>query len=229
MPVFGYRQGLRGRPERIEEPQSGAVRSVFDFHNFREDLAQICKRPILLDSAEQLLGGEAYIHQSRINFKPAFKGKEFYWHSDFETWHVEDGMPRMKALSCALSLTDNNEFNGALMLVPGSHQTYIYCVGETPAENYKQSLKKQEYGTPSHESLTDLISQYGIDCPKGKAGSVVLFDCNIMHGSNSNISPWSRTNLFFVYNRLDNQLQAPLSGQPSRPDFIANSKPRSLR
>jgi hypothetical protein len=43
--------------------------------------------------ARQLLGSDVYVHQSRVNFKPGFNGQDFYWHSDFETWHAEDGMP----------------------------------------------------------------------------------------------------------------------------------------
>lgn len=63
--------------------------------------------PRLLDIAQFLLDDEVYIHQSRLNYKPGFRGKEFYWHSDFETWHVEDGMPRLRALSISITLTEN--------------------------------------------------------------------------------------------------------------------------
>src|SRR3546814_18361378 len=84
-----------------------------------------------------------YIHQSRLNYKPGFKGKEFYWHSDFETWHVEDGMPRMRALSMSVLLAENTTHNGPLMLIPGSHQTYLTCVGETPDAHYLSSLKRR--------------------------------------------------------------------------------------
>lgn len=59
----------------------------------------------LLNVARQILGSEVYIHQFRANMKPGFLGKEFYWHSDFETWHVEDGMPSMRAPMCSWSTT----------------------------------------------------------------------------------------------------------------------------
>jgi ectoine hydroxylase len=176
----------------------------------------------LVNVARQILGSEVYVHQSRLNLKPGFSGKEFYWHSDFETWHVEDGMPRMRALSCVILLTENNEFNGPLMLIPGSHMHYISCVGQTPLDHYKQSLKKQEYGVPDQASLRFLVERGGIQAPKGQAGSVVFFDCNAMHGSNSNISPFPRSNLFFVYNSVDNALRAPRSGLLPRPEFIAS-------
>src|SRR5690606_18676180 len=115
--------------------------------------------------ARQILGGEVYLHQSRANLKPGFKGKEFYWHSDFETWHTEDGMPRMRALSVSIALTENYPFNGPLMLIPGSHKTFVACVGRTPENHYKQSLKRQELGTPDRESLKRLADRGGIVAP----------------------------------------------------------------
>jgi ectoine hydroxylase len=172
--------------------------------------------------AEQILGGPVYIHQSRINFKPAFSGKEFFWHSDFETWHVEDGMPRMRALSISINLTDNNEFNGPLMLMPGSHHHYVACDGHTPEAHYKESLRRQHYGTPDRALLRKLASDCGIVAPKGPRGSLVVFDSNVMHGSGSNISPYHRCNLFVVYNSMENTLVAPYSGLAPRPEYIAS-------
>ena len=121
-------------------------------------------------------------------------------------------MPAMRALSCSVLLTDNNANNGPLMLVPGSHRQFISCVGQTPNEHYKQSLKKQEYGVPDPVSLQLLVEQGGIQAMTAKAGSVVFFDCNTMHGSNSNISPWPRANVFMVYNSMENTLGPPKYG-----------------
>src|SRR5690606_14002734 len=147
-------------------------------------------------------------HQSRVNFKPAFVGKEFYWHSDFETWHVEDGLPRMRALSISINLTDSTDLNGPLMVIPGSRRSFVACVGETPENHYQESLRRQQYGVPDPRVLTEL-AQTGIVTAKGKAGSVVLFDCNAMHGSNSNITPFPRCSLFIVYNSVENTPQRP--------------------
>ena len=94
------------------------VRSVFAIHDNNKPFMQLAAHPRLTAITNYLIGTETYIHQSRISFKPGFTGKEFYWHSDFETWHVEDGMPRMRALSCSIALEDNFHFNGPLMVVP---------------------------------------------------------------------------------------------------------------
>jgi len=208
-------------PEVILEPESEEVRSIFSVHNDDAFFQQLANSPRLLAIVKQILGSDVYVHQSRINFKPGFTGKEFYWHSDFETWHAEDGMPRMRALSCSIALEDNNYYNGSLMVIPGSHRWFVSCVGETPEDHYKESLRRQEYGVPDQESLTKLVNQSRIEMPVGKAGSVLLFDCNTMHGSSANISPYPRSNAFFVYNSVENKLQEPFSSSKPRPNYIA--------
>lgn len=211
----------QSRPEAITERSSQQVRSIFNVHRLSEIFASLVRDERVLNVARELLGSEVYVHQSRINYKPGLHGKEFYWHSDFETWHSEDGMPSMRALSCSILLTDNDEHNGPLLVIPGSHQHYVSCQGETPDEHYKKSLKKQEYGVPDAMLLQYLADIGGIHSCTGKAGSVIFFDCNLMHGSNSNITPYSRSNAFFVYNSIHNQLQQPLAGLTPRPEFVA--------
>lgn len=213
---------LRNREEVITEPTHKEIRSIFDIHRISEVFNEVARNPRLLAMVQELLGSEVYIHQSRINYKPGFRGKEFYWHSDFETWHVEDGMPRMRAVSCSISLTENFEFNGPLMLIPGSQHYFLSCVGATPEDHYKESLKKQEFGVPDDANMAKLAEMSKIVAPKGPAGSATLFECNVMHGSNSNITPYPRTNLFFVFNSVENTVVEPFCGLKPRPEFIAN-------
>ena len=183
----GDRQ-LLDREEAITEPDNGALRSLFAVHLRDCATARLCHDPRIVGIAWQLLGGAAYILQSRINYKPGFKGREFFWHSDFETWHVEDGLARMRTLSCSISLTENAPMNGPLMLVPGSHADFLSCAGDTPEENYKRSLKRQDLGVPDPEHLSHMIERGGLTGATGPAGSVTFFDCNLMHGSGSTIT-----------------------------------------
>ncbi len=213
----------------IREPESDVIRSVFDVHRKSRVCERIVRDPRILAMAEHLLGGRVYVHQSRINCKSGFGGKEFFWHSDFETWHVEDGMPRMRAVSMSIALADNIPANGPLMLIPGSHRHFVSCVGATPEDHYKTSLRRQEFGTPDLESLKRLVEEAGgISVPTGKAGSMILFDCNTMHGSAANITPYPRSNLFVVYNSVENALGPPFGGTKPRPDFIASRDFRPL-
>ncbi|MEQ3635691.1 ectoine hydroxylase [Alcanivorax sp.] len=212
---------LKKHEKVIHDPNSGDIRSVFGMHELSQSFSRLTRDPRILGMVRQLLGSEVYIHQSRINDKFGFEGSGFNWHSDFETWHSEDGMPNMRAVSASLMLTDNNEFNGPLMLIPGSHHYFVPCVGETPDQNWKDSLKAQRVGVPDREILAKLAERGGIEAPKGPAGSLLLFECNTLHASNKNMSPWPRSNLFFVYNSVDNKLGKPFAAKEERPEFLA--------
>jgi ectoine hydroxylase len=213
---------LQQGDEVITEPGSGDVRSIFSVHRISPVFGKLAADVRLAEIASGLLDDDVYIHQSRVNYKPGFRGKEFYWHSDFETWHVEDGMPSMRTLSISIPLTENTPHNGALMLMPGSHKSYAVCTGETPPDHFRASLKKQEYGVPADELLTKLAASHGIQSAIARPGSVIIFDCNVMHGSNSNISPDPRSNVFFVYNAISNRVVEPFCAQPPRPECIAS-------
>lgn len=217
------------RPGIVREPDSEGVRSIFRLHRISDIYKRLFADPRLLDRAKQLLGTDVYIHQSRVNYKPAMNGKEFFWHSDFETWHVEDGMPNMRALSVSVFLTESHEFNGPLMLIPGSHETYIRCQGTTPENHFEQSLRRQEFGVPTGEALEMLLEDREIVAPKGPAGSVVFFDCNTMHGSNGNLSPSPRVNLFAVYNSVENAVVDPFCNRPPRPEYLAERSVEPVR
>ncbi|WP_022869798.1 ectoine hydroxylase [Yaniella halotolerans] len=207
----------------VVEPKSKEVRSIFEVHRTNEIIKKIANDPRLVRRAEQILGTQVYIHQSRINYKPGFAGKEFSWHSDFESWHAEDGMPRPRALSISILLTDNFSFNGPLMIMPGSHKRYISVPGVTPENNYQQSLVMQGAGTPSEETLTEFADSYGIDVLEGKAGDAIMFDSNCMHASNSNVTPFARSNVFLVYNSVENSAVEPYAAPKRRPEFIAST------
>ena len=212
----------------VREPGGDAVRSVFEIHRLDPVFAELATDPRVLDPVRQILGSEVYLHQTRANLKPGFHGKEFYWHSDFETWHAEDGMPTMRALSMSISLTANEIHNGSLMIIPGSHRTFVGCRGATPSDHYRDSLRAQEVGVPSEMDLTRLVAEGGIETITGPAGSAVMFDCNVMHGSASNITPFSRSNLFFVFNSVENAVVEPFAAQRPRPTFIASREVEPL-
>ena len=209
------------RPEFVWEPNSRSLRSVFGCHRLSDVFATLCCDPRLLRRVKAILAGDVYVHQSRVNYKPGCHGEAYFWHSDFENEHVEDGLPHMRALSVSIFLHENTLFNGPLMLIPGSHRWYVSCVGKTPNDHWKQALRAQSIGCPDFASLQRLVEMGGIVAPTGPAGSVLLFDCNTMHGSNSNISPLPRSNAFFVYNSVHNLPEAPFSGQEPRPEFLA--------
>ncbi|CAD5935720.1 ectoine hydroxylase [Streptomyces cyaneofuscatus] len=211
---------IRADERSIVEKQSQNVRSVFEVHKISEVFAGLVRDERVVGRARQILGSDVYVHQSRINVKPGFGATGFYWHSDFETWHAEDGLPNMRTVSVSIALTENFDTNGGLMIMPGSHKSFLGCAGATPKDNYKKSLQMQDAGTPSDEALTKMADRHGIRLFTGKAGSATWFDCNAMHGSGDNITPYARSNVFIVFNSVENEAQEPFAAPIRRPEFI---------
>ncbi|GCD38601.1 ectoine hydroxylase [Streptomyces chrestomyceticus] len=211
---------MRADDRSIVEPKSQEIRSVFEVHKISEVFAKLVSDPRVVGRARQILGSDVYVHQSRINVKPGFGASGFYWHSDFETWHAEDGLPNMRTVSVSIALTENYDTNGGLMIMPGSHRHFLGCAGATPRDNYKKSLQMQDAGTPSDEALTKLADAHGIKLFTGKAGSATWFDCNCMHGSGDNITPYPRSNVFIVFNSVENTAVEPFAAPVRRPEYI---------
>ena len=149
-------EALKKTDEAVVEPGSRELRSLFAVHRSSEVLKALCEHPKLVAIARQLLGSDVYIHQSRINYKGGFRGKEFYWHSDFETWHVEDGVPAMRLLSCSIALTANtpyNEFAHKVLTAEGSNK-------DNAAASYFKILRTPQDTMPRNSgSAGDTLGQ----------------------------------------------------------------------
>ncbi|MEV5550763.1 ectoine hydroxylase [Streptomyces sp. NPDC052309] len=215
---------LRASGRVVPEPDGDGIRSVFEVHALSETFRRIVHSPELAATARQLLGSDVYVHQTRVNLKAAFDGSGFGWHSDFETWHSEDGMPAPRAFSMTIALTDNTPYNGPLLIIPGSHRTFVPSAGETPPDYHRLSLKGKNLpaGPADRSAVTELARSHGIRQCTGPAGSAVAFDCNCLHASAANVSPFPRTNLFVVYNSVENRIGTPFAAPGPRPAYLAS-------
>ena len=181
----------------------------------------------LVDVARQLTGEDVYIHQSRINFQGGWSdrsqgGSGFLWHQDFEQWHCEDGMPRMRAVSMAVLLEPAVPANGALMVMPGSQRLMIQARAERESDRYAKGALSKGPTLPAR-FLHQMADEHGIVHCRGEAGDVVVFDCNIVHGSHTNISPWGRAMFFGVYNAVSNTpAEKPFATDTPRPEHIGS-------
>ena len=230
----------------VNSASENGFRSLFSVHNtiFSQDKKYLHENDKIIGIIEEILGSKVYISQSRMNYQRAMHGEGFIWHSDFETWHNEDGMPKPRALSLVVALEDTFAYNGGLMVIPQSHKYFVHCFqnksstikqgkeeseGEQesviiPKENWKASLRGQYYGTPSKSQLFWLYNQTGIEYIQTLKGGLFLFDSNLIHGSHSNIAPIGRNNAFFVYNSVENRLiNQPYANKraPLRPNYLA--------
>lgn len=201
------------------------VRSALSVHN-HDGIVQLAKDNELHDLSYQILGGRSYIHQSRINYKSDSESTGWSWHSDFETWHAQDGMERMMCFSAMIPLCKNTVENGCLRVIPKSHKIYYSAHKEDNEFSAEHNFSDQKEGCPSLSVIDEIIKKFGSEVVDVlcDVGDLLLFDCNIMHYSEANKSGEPRTNLFFVINSMKNMLKKPFSCIIERPEEMGHRK-----
>lgn len=207
-------------PGKVLEKDSDTIRSVYGVHFDNPVLRCLAHHPRLVHPARKLLAGDIYIHQSKVNVKAAFKGDVWHWHQDFIYWLREDGMLEPQATTAAIFLDEVNEFNGPLLFVPSSHRVGVIDtpVRETAPSWLGGAIADLKYSLTT-ECVATLVAQHGIVAPKGPAGSVLFFHCNIVHGSAPNMSPFNRKIIYITFNSTRNRLA---SLPTRRPEFMAS-------
>src|SRR5215203_6129283 len=198
------------RPEVWRE-KTGAPRTAFAAHTFSEVFRLLAHHPRLVDPLQQVFGEGVYVHQFKINAKTAFEGDVWQWHQDYGTWARDDGMPEPRAMNIAVFLDEVFPYNGALMLVPKSHQHGTLEAGH--------DLLTTSYPlwTLDKETVTRLVADGGIVAPTGKPGSVLMFHGNLVHASPPNITPYPRKIIYLTLCAVSNHIT-----KFTRPEFIAH-------
>jgi ectoine hydroxylase len=198
------------RPE-IWREKSGAPRTAFAAHTYNEAFRLLAAHPRMIEPIEQIFGEKLYMHQFKINAKAAFTGDVWQWHQDYGTWKRDDGMPEPRAMNIAIFLDEVMPINGPLMLVPKSHNA-----GDLKAAHDRETTSYPLW-TLDEETVTRLVKDGGIVAPTGKAGGMLMFHGNLVHGSSGNITPYPRKIVYLTLNAVSNYIRTP-----TRPEYIAH-------
>ncbi len=199
------------RKEVVRDRDGKTARTAFASQRYNEAYRRLSRHPRLVEPVRQILDGDVYMHQFKVNAKAAFDGDVWQWHQDYGVWSRDDLMPECRAMNIALFLEDVTEYNGALMFIPGSHKS-----GTQDAEFDLESTSYPIW-TIDNATITRLVEQGGLVSPKGEAGSLILFNGNLVHGSPSNMSPFNRTIVYLSLCHVDNHIR-----RFKRPEWIAH-------
>ena len=197
------------RPEIIFEKDSKTVRSLMNVHTYSEAADKLIRNQSIIDPVKQILDSDVYVFQCVLNLKRAFTGDIWQWHQDFSTYFIDDGMPANRLVNVLIFMDEVNEFNGPLMLVPGSHR------GEAIKNDVDDTTTSYPIRALDNSRVASAVELKGMVAPKGPAGSVIFANTNIIHGSASNMSPWDRALISLTLNSVENKHHGS-----SRPDWV---------
>ena len=197
--------------EEVWREDNGAPRTAFAAHTYSEPFRRLGAHPRLIEPVMQLLDGQVYMHQYKVNAKAAFDGAVWQWHQDYGTWARDDLMPTARAMNIAVFLDEVTAVNGPLMIIPRSHRAGVLEAGH--------DLETTSYPlwTLDRATVSRLAEAGGIVAPTGPVGSVLMFHCNLVHASPPNISPWDRTIVYLSLCEVENHIR-----QFKRAEWIAH-------
>jgi phytanoyl-CoA hydroxylase len=169
----------------------------------------------LLDAVEEILGPELVSNPvQHVRMKPpgrllgpersrSYLAAKVPWHQDLGVLLPEADAATI--LSCWVAVTDADEQNGCMQVVPGSHRRDLYnhCPGEP------------QTGIPDH-----LLELDGAVTLPMRAGSVLFFGQNLVHGSLDNTSD----DRLRISMDLRYQPAGQPTGRPHFPSFVARSR-----
>ena len=185
-------------------------------------LNNLTRLDILLGPVQQILRDDVYIYQFKVNLKAAFVGDLWPWHQDYSFWAKEDQMPAPRAVTVGIFLDDVTEFNGPIYFIPASHRSGCHDAAQLQSDapnddNWLRHVGASLSYRTDPRKVAHLAASYGMVAPKGRRGTILFFDCNVVHASPANISPIPRRIIFITYNSLHN-----VPGNERRPAFLVN-------
>jgi ectoine hydroxylase len=209
----------RDSPARVLERDGRTIRGVHGSHLANPGFARLIQSRRVLSPASVVVGGPVYVHQFKINAKRALSGDVWPWHQDFIFWHRNDGMREARSVNVAILLDEATDFNGPLLVIPGSHRIGML------------DIDTRDRGDQWHSHVSSDL-EYSIDAPllstltenrdivaiTGTAGKVFLFDPLLVHSSGANMSPADRRMVLITYNSIEN---VPDAVSRPRPEFLS--------
>ncbi len=188
--------------DEVWREKSGVARTAFAAHTYNEAFRRLGAHPRLIEPVSQVLEGDLYMHQFKVNAKAAFDGDVWQWHQDYGTWKRDDEMPEPRAMNIAVFLDDVTAANGPLLFIPGSHKFGVVEAGH--------DLETTSYPlwTLDNDLVKKLADRGGCVAPTGPAGSMLMFSSLLVHASPANISPFDRTIVYLSLCHVDNHIRA---------------------
>ena len=147
----------------------------------------------VVNTMEQLLGGEVYHYHSKLTAKEAYAGGAWEWHQDYGYWY-HNGCVYPLMSSVMVALDHANAQNGCLQVLKGSHLAGRVDHGILPGEQVGADPRRIE----------ELKKSCELVYAEMEPGDGLFFHCNLMHRSDQNRSAHRRWTVLFCYNAARN-------------------------
>lgn len=191
--------GYAGAPASLDSVGGRTARRLRDAYHRDDSFRNWARAPQLVGALHQLLEEPVCItlaHHNCVMTKHPHFGTATGWHRDIRYWSFQ----KPDLISVWLALGDENEDNGGLLFIPGSHRLTIH-----PEQMDELDFLRPE--RPDNQALFAQGKQLTL-----AAGDVVLFHSGLFHAGGRNNTEQLKTSVVFAYHGASN---APVEGTRS--------------
>ncbi|MGI9406112.1 MAG: phytanoyl-CoA dioxygenase family protein, partial [Hyphomicrobiaceae bacterium] len=182
-----YGETLDGRARFDLEPghdaKTPALRRVQSPEEVSDVYAGVMRHARMADVVAELIGPAIKFHHGKVNSKLPGAATKVKFHQDF----TFQPMTNDDMITALLFVDDVTLENGPLEVVPGTHKGPLYSLWHNGIFT----------GTVADDVYEEHMNKI-VKCT-GKAGSVCLMHCSLLHGSAPNLSDKSRTLYIATY------------------------------
>jgi len=160
-----------------------ALRRVQSPEEISDEYADVMRNARMVDMVVDLIGPAIRFHHGKVNSKLPGASTKVKFHQDF----TFQPMSNDDMVTALLFVDDVTLKNGPLEVVPGSHKGPLYSLWH---DGVFTGAVADEVYAQHREAI--------VQCT-GKAGSVCLMHCSLLHGSSPNLSDQPRTLYIATY------------------------------
>ena len=172
----GEALALRGRLEAVEAEHGGRLSGEIRHkpHLLFTWLADLVRHPSILDAVEDVLGPNLLAWSTSFFIKEACDSAYVSWHQDATYW----GLSAPDVLTAWVAFTDATVENGAMRMVPGSHDAQL---------EHRDTFAPNNLLSRGQEIAVEVDEARGVDILL-RAGEMSLHHVRMVHGSPANRS-----------------------------------------
>jgi len=140
----------------------------------RSKFIKIAKIKIFNELLKKIFNEKPILRNLEIFAKPENTGMKTPFHQDNFYWNIKN----KKAVNVWVALDKADKKNGGLIYLAGSHKLGLinHSLSNAPGSSQEINLNKMN------------LKKYKSISPKLNAGDCILHDCEVIHGSNKNIT-----------------------------------------
>ena len=127
------------------------------------------------------------------------------WNQDFGTYHRVDGIPEARGTIIDIFLNGVTPCNATVLAIPGSHKDGLFSEAIIDENVVHHSAAAKFCFDITDDTLSHLVNRKGIKSLEGLAGTMLLMNMAVVHGSSVNISPLRPYLLYVKVSAVDNR------------------------